>query len=110
MKRIIFITLILISIQISNQAIEFIPEKIEVKSGPCSELRGKYGFNIIGSFNDSASSIDTIFFDVETSDGRKLNTEYFPFTFLSSEFVCNIEVRYPLDKMDILLPTKTPIV
>ena len=107
MKRIIFITLILISIQISNQAIEFIPEKIEVKSGPCSELRGKYGFNIIGSFNDSASSIDTIFFDVETSDGRKLNTQCMPF---SSEFVCNIEVRYPLDKMDILLPTKTPIV
>ena len=62
---------------------------------------------IIGSFNDSASSIDTIFFDVKTSDGRKWNTNCIPFT---SNFLCDIEVRYPLDKMDILLPTKTPIV
>lgn len=110
LKRTIFIALILISIQESNQAIEFTPEKIEVASNPCSKSKGEYDFNIIGTFSDSVSSFDTITFDVETSDGRKLKSKCNPFKFLSSKFMCKIEVRYPLDKIDILLPTKAPIV
>ena len=109
LKRTIFIALILISIKNSNQVIEFTPEKIERGSYPCKS-DGEYDFDIIGTFSDSVSSFDTIVFDVETSDGRKLQSKCSPFKFLSSKFMCHIDVRYPLDKIDILLPTKTPIV
>lgn len=110
LKRTIFIALFLIYIQNSNQAIVFTIEKIERGSTPCSKSEAKYDFDIIGQFSDSVSSFDTIVFYVETSDGRKLQTKCNPFKFLSSKFMCHIYVSYPLNKIDVLLPTITPIV
>ena len=111
LKRTFFITLILISIQNSNQIIEATVQKIQLDSYPCSKSKAQYDFDIIiSSFSDSVSSFDTITFDVQTSDGKKLQTNCSPYSFLSSKFTCHIDVRYALDKADILLPTNAPTV
>ena len=111
LKRTFFIALIFISIQSSNQIIESTVKEIEVDRYPCSESKAQYDFDIIiSSFSDSVSSFDTITFDVQTSDGRKLETNCNPLNILSSKFMCHINVRYPLEKTDILLPTQAPTV
>ena len=110
LKRTLFIVLILISIQNSNQNTECTVEKMEYDSDLCSEWKAECVFDIIiSSFSDKISSFDTITFDVHTTDGRKLQTTCSPYNILStSKFICHIDVRYPLDNTGILLPTTAP--
>ena len=107
LKRIFFITLILISIQNSNQTVEFTVEKLEMRSSPCSNSGGQYDYNIKGKFSDTTSIFDSFVFNVETSDGNTMQSTCSPSDLLS-ELFCHIDVRYPLNNADILLPTKTP--
>lgn len=107
LKRIFFITLILISIQNSNQTVEFTVENLELRSSPCSASGGQYDYNIKGKFSDTTSIFDSFVFNVETSDGNTMQSTCSPSDLLS-ELFCHIDVRYPLNNADILLPTNAP--
>lgn len=109
-KRTIFIVLILISFQNSNQAIEFTVESLENR-GSCSALTKSFSFGISGTFSEKTSYFSDEFnLDLETSDGKKIKSKCSPLQLLGVyKLSCNIDiVHYPLNKVDIFLPTKAP--
>ena len=59
-----------------------------------------------------SSLLDKVYLDIETSDGRKFQSMCTPFSKTSTssdQLQCNIEIcLYPLDNVDIILPTKAP--
>lgn len=105
LNKAIFITLILISIQATNQVKEFTVDKLELDERHyCSGSR--IDFNILGKFNASTSSLDRIRFDV-TSNGNKYETECIPSS-LNGKLICHIKLRYPVSNSDIFLPPTPP--
>ena len=110
-KRTIFLVLILISFQNTNQNVEFIIENLEKKSILSLESKGAYIFYITGKLNDKNSSLTCNFtLDLETSDGNKVRSICSPYNSLGvNKILCEINTtQYPLNNIDILLPTKAP--
>lgn len=106
MKRVILFAIILISIQNSNQ-IEFTVEGLSPDS--CSGT--KQSFSIRGRCQESCSSItDRFMLDLETSKKDKIKAECFPIQTLGVyKLSCSIDISaYPLDNVNLILPTKPP--
>ena len=109
LKITIFIALISFSLQQSSQKIDFTVEELNIKN-ECSK-NTQYEFEILGTFNGSPSSLsDTIQLDLSTSDGRKIKTSCTPLNIFGiSQFDCKIDTcLYPLDKVNVILPTTAP--
>ena len=62
--------------------------------------------------SEKSSILDKVYLDIETSDGRKFQSMCTPFSKTSTssdQLQCTIEIcLYPLDNVDIILPTKAP--
>ena len=111
LKRFISIACFLILLQNSSESVEFTVDKLEKNTSPCSSSSGLYTFSILGTFSDTTSYFTESFtLDLDTSSGNKINAECRPIQTLGVyEFSCNIDIsKYPLDNVDILLPTKAP--
>ena len=105
LDKAIFITLILISIQATNQVNEFTVEKLELEERYYC-YASRIEFDILGKFNSSTGLLDSINFYV-TSNGNKYETECNPSS-LNSKLFCKIKLRYPVNNSDIFLPLTPP--
>jgi len=106
MKRVILLAIILISIQNSNQ-IEFTVEGLS--KDDCDGI--KQSFSIKGTCKESCSSLtDRFTFDLETSKKDKIKAECYPIQMIGIyKLSCSIDVSaYPLDNVNLILPTKPP--
>ena len=106
LEKAIFITLILISIQSTKQINEFTVTRLDLDEKYYCSPSSRIDFDIVGSFNDSTSSLDRINFAV-TSNGNKYETECIP-SELNGKLICHIKLRYPVNNSDIYLPTTPP--
>ena len=111
LKRFLSIACFLILLQGSSESVEFTVDKLVKNSSPCSTSSGRYTFSIAGTFSGSTSYFTESFtLDLDTSSGNKINAECRPIQTLGVyEFSCIIDIsKYPLNNVDILLPTKAP--
>ena len=112
-KSLIFIILAFSSLQNTKEEQSFTVTKIKKPSIlSCLRTAGSYDFDIEGIFSEKSSLLDKVYLDIETSDGRKFQSMCTPFSktsYTPDELQCNIEIcLYPLDNVDIILPTKAP--
>ena len=111
-KSLIFIILVLSSLQNTKEEQVFTITQIGKPFVPCLATTGSYDFYIEGVFSEKSSILDKVYLDIETSDGRKFQSMCTPFSktsYTPDELQCNIEIcLYPLDNVDIILPTKAP--
>jgi hypothetical protein len=110
-KRFLSIACFLILLQNSSESVEFTVEKLDINPSPCSSSSGQYTFSIDGTFSGSTSYFTESFtLDLDTSSNNKINAECRPIQTLGVyEFSCIIDIsKYPLNNVDILLPTKAP--
>ena len=110
-KRFLPIACFLILLQNSSESVEFTVEKLDINPSPCSSSSGQYTFSIDGTFSGSTSYFTESFtLDLDTSANSKINAECRPIQTLGVyEFSCIIDIsKYPLNNVDILLPTKAP--
>ena len=111
LKTFLSIACFLILLQSSSESVEFTVEKLNKNSSPCSTSSGRYTFSIAGTFSGSTSYFtESFILDLDTSSGNKINAECRPIQTLGVyEFSCIIDIsKYPLNNVDILLPTKAP--
>ena len=111
LKKFLSLACFLIVLQTSFESVEFTVEKLDKNVSPCSTSEGKYTFSIDGTFSGSTSYFTESFtLDLDTSSGNKINAECRPIQTLGVyEFSCIIDIsKYPLNNVDILLPTKAP--
>ena len=111
-KSLIFIILVLSSLQNTKEEQVFTITQIGKPFVPCLATTGSYDFYIEGVFSEKSSILDKVYLDIETSDGRKFQSVCTPSSKTSTssdQLQCNIEIcLYPLDNVDIILPTKAP--
>ena len=111
LKKFLSLACFLILLQTSFENVEFTVEKLDKNVSPCSTSEGKYTFSIDGTFSGSTSYFtESFILDLDTSSGNKINAECRPIQTLGVyEFSCIIDIsKYPLNNVDILLPTKAP--
>ena len=111
LKRFLSIVLVLILLQNSKESVEFTVDKLEKMSVlACRTSLATYSFSIKGTFSDSTSLTDSFTLNMETSTGNKIDGKCTPIQSLGVySFSCSIDVaKYPLDNVDILLPTTAP--
>jgi hypothetical protein len=108
LQYIIFLTLLSFSFQQSKEKVEFAVEQLDKTSFNCKNY--DYEFNIDGTFNGSPSIFDDFQIGLETSDGKKIRSKCRPLNvLLSSKITCKIDnCLYPLDKVNIIFPTRAP--
>ena len=104
LKYAIFISMILISNQESNDVIEFTVEKLEIPEVYCRDSRIEY--EIKGSFNGSNLYLKSFSFDA-ISNGNKYESGCNP-TNSYEKLYCHVKLRYPVNTSDIFLPTSPP--
>ena len=110
-KRFLPIACFLILLQNSSESVEFTVEKLDINPSPCSSSSGQYTFSIDGTFSGSTSYFTESFtLDLDTSSNNKIKAECRPIQTLGVyEFSYIIDIsKYPLNNVDILLPTKAP--
>ena len=111
LKRFLSIVLVLILLQNSKESVEFTVDKLEkISVLACRTSLATYSFSIKGTFSDSTSLTDSFTLNMETSTGNKIDGKCTPIQSLGVySFSCSIDVaKYPLDNVDILLPTTAP--
>ena len=107
LERVIFFTLIFISIQGSNQ-VEFNVESIDSKGSYCIESEGDYNFNILGTFSGSIDFYSLVYFNV-TTNGKKHETKCYPSSKSHPQKLeCVVKIRYTLNLDKIVLPATAP--
>ena len=109
LKKTFFVILILFSFQISKEETEFTAEGLRIYNVPCSKSKGEFQFSIEGTFDDPMKAKDNFLLDLETSDGKKIKSTCYPFSYPLKNFNCIIYIKqYPLNNVDIFIPTKPP--
>ena len=110
LKILIFLAFFSFSFQQSKENVEFTVETLDETSFECSSRDYSYEFDFKGTFTGSPSIFNNFDLSLETSDGRKIKSTCTPYkVLLLSKVACKIDnCLYPLDKEDIIFPTKIP--
>ena len=109
LKRTIFFVLILAIIQVSFEAnAEFTVEKLDTSSYACKKSTAEYDFDILGTWSGSPG-ISSIQFHVN-SNGKKYIADCLPITLITPKLSCHVQISYPFNNADIILPTKAPTI
>ena len=104
----LFFSLIFITFKITKEICVFNVSKLDLYMGICYSSLGKFDFSIEGKFNSTPEFLDNAYFELETSNGTKIKTECSPFE-ITNSFQCSINlIKYPLNNVDLILPTKAP--
>ena len=110
LKRTIIFVLILFHIQTSIQDDDavFTVEKLDTSSYACKKSTAEYDFDILGTWSGSPG-ISSIQFHVN-SNGKKYIADCLPITLITPKLSCHVQISYPFNNADIILPTKAPTI
>ena len=105
MQRIILLAIFLVSIQNSNQ-IDFTVTGLKAEGCKNPE----YSFSIEGNCEDCSAITDRFNLNLETSKKQTVKAECYPMQILMiHKLLCTIDGSvYPLDNVNIILPTSAP--
>lgn len=105
MQRIILLAIFLVSIQNSNQ-IDFTVTGLKAEGCKNPE----YSFSIEGNCEDCSAITDRFNLNLETSKKQTVKAECYPMQILMiHKLLCTIDSSvYPLDNVNIILPTSAP--